>query len=102
MVNKGMTMLDVSLAARRLAPYSEPVLPASAATTGAAVNPTAGTPTNAASSSASSSTSTSSTSSGSNSSGPTLWAHGGFSFKDLLDIVNPLQHIPVVGSVYRY
>lgn len=35
--------------------------------------------------------------------GLTLWSHGGgFSFKDLLDIVNPLQHIPVVGSIYRY
>lgn len=36
------------------------------------------------------------------SSGPSLWSQGGFSFKDLLDIVNPLQHIPVIGSVYRY
>src|SRR5215469_18139730 len=34
--------------------------------------------------------------------GPTLWAHGSFGFKDLLDIVNPLQHLPIVGSVYRY
>lgn len=35
--------------------------------------------------------------------GLTLWSHGGgFSFKDLLDIVNPLQHLPVVGSIYRY
>jgi hypothetical protein len=25
----------------------------------------------------------------------------GFSFWDLLDVVNPLQHIPVVGTVYR-
>ncbi len=25
----------------------------------------------------------------------------GFSFNDLLDIVNPLQHIPVVGTLYR-
>jgi hypothetical protein len=25
----------------------------------------------------------------------------GFSFNDLLDIVNPLQHIPVVGTIYR-
>jgi hypothetical protein len=31
-----------------------------------------------------------------------LWSHGSFSFKDLLDIVNPLQHLPVIGSVYRY
>lgn len=36
------------------------------------------------------------------STGPTLWSHGGFSFKDLLDIVNPLQHLPIVGSIYRY
>lgn len=34
--------------------------------------------------------------------GRSLWSHGGFSFKDLLDIVNPLQHLPVVGSIYRY
>ncbi len=34
--------------------------------------------------------------------GHALWSQGGFSFKDLLDIVNPLQHIPVVGSIYRY
>ncbi|MEJ0027545.1 MAG: hypothetical protein WDN01_16085 [Rhizomicrobium sp.] len=26
---------------------------------------------------------------------------GGFSFDDLLDIVNPLQHLPVVGTLYR-
>jgi hypothetical protein len=31
-----------------------------------------------------------------------LWSKGGFGFKDLLDIVNPLQHLPVIGSVYRY
>jgi hypothetical protein len=36
------------------------------------------------------------------SSGLPLWSHGSFSFKDLLDIVNPLQHLPVIGSVYRY
>jgi hypothetical protein len=35
-------------------------------------------------------------------SGPSLWSHDGFGFKDLLDIVNPLQHLPVIGSVYRY
>ena len=34
--------------------------------------------------------------------GRSMWSHGSFSFKDLLDIVNPLQHLPVVGSVYRY
>jgi len=26
---------------------------------------------------------------------------GGFSFGDLLDIVNPLQHIPIVSTIYR-
>lgn len=31
-----------------------------------------------------------------------LWAHGSFSFKDFLDIINPLQHLPIIGSVYRY
>ncbi len=36
------------------------------------------------------------------SSGPSLWAHGSFSFKDVLDIINPLQHLPIIGSVYRY
>jgi hypothetical protein len=34
--------------------------------------------------------------------GTTLWSHGSFGFKDLLDIINPLQHLPVIGSVYRY
>ena len=34
--------------------------------------------------------------------GVSLWSHGSFSFKDLLDIVNPLQHLPVIGSIYRY
>jgi hypothetical protein len=34
--------------------------------------------------------------------GLSLWSKGGFSFKDLLDIINPLQHLPVVGSIYRY
>ena len=35
-------------------------------------------------------------------SGPSLWSPGGFGFKDLLDIINPLQHLPIIGSVYRY
>jgi hypothetical protein len=26
----------------------------------------------------------------------------GFSFHDLLDIINPLQHLPVIGTVYRW
>ena len=30
-----------------------------------------------------------------------LWQHGDFSFGDLLDLVNPLHHIPVVGTIYR-
>lgn len=34
--------------------------------------------------------------------GLSMWSHGSFSFKDVLDIVNPLQHIPVIGSIYRY
>ena len=31
----------------------------------------------------------------------TLFGDDGFSFKDVLDLVNPLQHIPVVGNLYR-
>ncbi len=27
--------------------------------------------------------------------------HKGFSFHDLLSIVNPLQHLPVIGTIYR-
>jgi hypothetical protein len=34
--------------------------------------------------------------------GLSLWSHGSFGFKDLLDIINPLQHLPVIGSIYRY
>jgi hypothetical protein len=30
-----------------------------------------------------------------------LWQDGDFSFGDLLDLVNPLHHIPVVGTIYR-
>jgi len=30
-----------------------------------------------------------------------LFGDDGLSFKDVLDLVNPLQHIPVVGNVYR-
>ncbi|MCE2509550.1 MAG: hypothetical protein J4G10_00985 [Alphaproteobacteria bacterium] len=33
--------------------------------------------------------------------GFSLWDKDGFSFGDLLDAVNPLQHLPVVGSLYR-
>ena len=30
-----------------------------------------------------------------------LFGDDGLSFRDVLDLVNPLQHIPVVGNVYR-
>lgn len=30
-----------------------------------------------------------------------VWGQDGFGFDDLIDIVNPLQHLPVVGHVYR-
>ncbi len=31
-----------------------------------------------------------------------LWKGDSFSFHDLLDVINPIQHIPVVGTVYRW
>ncbi|MEE8515963.1 MAG: hypothetical protein V3T02_04905 [Alphaproteobacteria bacterium] len=30
-----------------------------------------------------------------------LWGKDGFTFADLLDFINPLQHIPVVSTIYR-
>lgn len=30
-----------------------------------------------------------------------IWGKEGFSFGALLDVINPLQHIPIVGTVYR-
>ena len=30
-----------------------------------------------------------------------IFGKDGFTFGDILDIVNPLQHIPIVGSIYR-
>ena len=33
--------------------------------------------------------------------GPAIWGEDGFTFDDFLDIINPLQHIPVVSSFYR-
>jgi hypothetical protein len=30
-----------------------------------------------------------------------LFGDDGLSFKDVLDLVNPLQHIPIVGNIYR-
>ncbi len=32
---------------------------------------------------------------------PKAVAESGFGFADLLDVINPLQHLPVVGTVYR-
>jgi hypothetical protein len=31
-----------------------------------------------------------------------LKSDGMFSFKDMIDVVNPLQQLPIVGSIYRY
>lgn len=30
-----------------------------------------------------------------------LWQNGDFSFGDILDVINPLQHIPIVATIYR-
>ena len=30
-----------------------------------------------------------------------LWGDDGFNFYDILDIINPLQHLPVVATIYR-
>jgi len=30
-----------------------------------------------------------------------FWGKDGFTFDDVLDLINPLQHIPVVGAIYR-
>jgi hypothetical protein len=30
-----------------------------------------------------------------------LWGSDGFTFGDLFDIINPLQHIPVISTIYR-
>lgn len=30
-----------------------------------------------------------------------FWGEDGFSFGDLLDLINPLQHIPIISNVYR-
>jgi len=35
------------------------------------------------------------------SSGFSLWGDDGFSFGDILDVLNPLQHLPIVSTVYR-
>ena len=33
--------------------------------------------------------------------GPSVWGEDGFTISDLVDLVNPLQHIPVVSTIYR-
>src|SRR5690348_4164602 len=30
------------------------------------------------------------------------WKDGSFGFRDILDAINPLQHIPVISSIYRW
>jgi len=35
------------------------------------------------------------------SSGVKLWDGGSFDFHDILDVINPLQHLPVVSTIYR-
>ncbi len=30
-----------------------------------------------------------------------LFGDDGFNFRDVLDLINPLQHIPVIGNIYR-
>lgn len=33
--------------------------------------------------------------------GPGFWGEDGFTFDDVLDLINPLHHIPLVSTVYR-
>ncbi|MGH7122866.1 MAG: hypothetical protein ACREFI_00740, partial [Stellaceae bacterium] len=33
---------------------------------------------------------------------PHLWGQKGFQFHDLLDAINPLQHLPVISTIYRW
>ncbi len=30
-----------------------------------------------------------------------FWGEGGFDFGDLLDLINPLQHLPIISTLYR-
>ena len=30
-----------------------------------------------------------------------IWGEDGFSFGDILDVINPLQHVPIVSTLYR-
>jgi hypothetical protein len=34
-------------------------------------------------------------------SGIKWWSKGSFSFKDILDMLNPLQHLPIISTLYR-
>ena len=36
-----------------------------------------------------------------NDSGKGFWGEDGFTFGDFLDTINPLQHLPIVGTIYR-
>ncbi len=33
--------------------------------------------------------------------GKNFWGEDGFTFGDLIDLINPLHHIPIVGTIYR-
>lgn len=33
--------------------------------------------------------------------GPAFWGEDGFGFDDLIDLINPLQHIPIISTIYR-
>jgi hypothetical protein len=33
--------------------------------------------------------------------GVKLFGDDGFNFRDVLDLINPLQHIPIIGNIYR-
>jgi hypothetical protein len=39
--------------------------------------------------------------SGKTNDGLKLWDGGSFDFHDILDIINPLQHLPIISSIYR-
>lgn len=33
--------------------------------------------------------------------GVKLFGDDGFNFRDVLDLINPIQHIPIIGNIYR-
>jgi hypothetical protein len=33
--------------------------------------------------------------------GSKFWGEDGFTFADLIDLINPLQHLPIIGTIYR-